>query len=217
MKDSQRAASPESMPRITAWSGIAAALIGVVGLFILGLFKPGYDPFISTISELGETGGANAGLASALFILIGLLEIAFAAGLYLGSGRGAAALVGSLLLAVHGLFDSIGSGIFPCDLGGLYESFSGQMHFIVSVVGLISLAPAPFFLWSSFVKEGRFSDGAAKAISALALLIGLAAVAFNLSFFTETLIGLSQRLLYYSYYAWVLVISLNALRGRRSD
>jgi hypothetical membrane protein len=203
------------MPLASAWSGIAVFLIGTVGFLILGFLKPGYDPLVNTVSELGEASGVNAGVASALFIVVGALEAVFAVGLFIGSKRSAAALVGMILLVVHGVFDSIGSGIFPCDAGGLYESFSGQMHFIVSVVGLVSLAPAPFFLWRSFVKEDRFAGGVIGILAVFAVLMGIGAVAFNVSFFTETLVGLTQRLIYYPYYIWTLLISLNVLFGRR--
>lgn len=193
--------------RIWVFSGIMAFIIETAGFLILGLFKPGYNPVLSTISELGEHGGVNAGTAAVLFILMGLLELIFAAGLYIRLRPSRIALAGSVFLAVNGIFDYIGSGIFPCDAGGVYESFSGQMHFYVSVIGMSVMIFPAFFFYAAFRKEQLIKESQLSLISAVLVLTG--AVLFNIAFFTGAAwLGLAQRILGYVYWGWIFLLVL---------
>jgi hypothetical membrane protein len=192
-------------------AGIAAFLVGVFGTIVLGFFKPGYDPLRSTISELGERGGANAAIASIGFIFIGLSLAVFAIGLYLRSKPSKPAFIGSILIAANGLSDYVGSGLFPCDAAGGYVSFSGQVHFIVSVIGMVVMIFPAFFYWRAFKKAGRRIETAATAIAAITVVI--AAVVFNIAFFSEAAwLGLAQRFICFAYLAWILVLSSRLVR-----
>lgn len=202
-----------SLFTIAAVAGMVGFGLETVGLTALGFFKPGYDPIRSTLSELGERGGANAGIASVVFILIGLAEVFLAVGLYVRSRPSKAAFAGSVLLAVNGIFDYIGSGIFPCDAGGRYESVSGQIHFLVSVIGMSVMVFPAFFLACAFRKGGR--RGHAKLSFAAAFVLLAGAVLFNYAFFTEAAwLGLAQRILDYSYWTWLFLLALGMLRKK---
>jgi hypothetical membrane protein len=203
----------DSIDAAAGWSGIAAFLLAVAGSAALGFMKSGYDPFISTISELGERGAPTAAAAALLFIAIGACEIVFSVGLCLRSRRKKAALWGSMFLIVNGLFDYIGSGLFPVDPGGAYESPSGRIHFLLSVIGMsVTILPA-FFYWRAFVAEERKAAGRATLIAAI--LIALAGIFFNFAFFTGRLVGLAQRALDYLYFAWILFLSIGLVARRR--
>jgi hypothetical membrane protein len=191
--------------RLAGAAGIAAFVIDIVGTTVLGFFKPGYDPIRATISELGERGGVNAPVASILFILIGLCEAVFAVGLYLRSKPSKPALIASILMAVNGLSDYVGSGIFPCDAGGRYDSPSGQAHFMVSVIGMAVMIFPAFFYWRAFKKEGRRFEASTTLVASVVVLV--AAVAFNVAFFGEAAwLGLAQRFLDFAYFAWILLL-----------
>lgn len=201
--------------RVAGAAGALGFALDLVGLSVLGFLKPGYDPVLSTISELGERGGAHASLASALFIAIGLAETLLAAGLYLRVRLSRAAFAGALCLAVNGLFDYVGSGIFPCDAGGRYESFSGKAHLVVSVVGMLAMIFPAFFFAFAFRKKGWKGEYAIAITAGFIILAG--AVLFNVAFFTESgWLGLAQRILGYSYWAWLLWLSLGLLRKKDS-
>jgi hypothetical protein len=192
--------------KLAGWSGIAAFLLAVPGTILLGFLKPGYDPISSTISELGERGSTLFLPAAALFIAIGLCEIVFAISLYLRSRPRKAALFGSILLMVNGLFDYVGSGVFPIDSGGGFESASGRIHFIVSVIGM-SVMPLPAFLyWRSFRAEGRASW--AKAARLASFIIAFAAALFIVAFAAERFVGLAQRILDFTYFSWILAAGI---------
>ncbi len=192
-----------SMTAVSAFFGIAAFLLDVVGTLVLGFLKPGYDPIAMTVSELGESGGANYLAAGVLFILTGICEVVFAVGLYARSNRKLPALIGALCIAGHGIFDQMGSGLFPCDLGGKYDSAFGQIHFAVSVIGVALILCAPFFVWRADKK---------RLTLAFAVIIAAGVGLFGVSFFTESFVGLTQRLFYWAYFLWILLLSVSLLR-----
>lgn len=208
---------PSRFISVAALAGIFGFALVIAGLSVLGVMKPGYDPALSTISELGESGGVNAGIASVFFILIGLAEVLLAIGLYLRNRPSKAALIGSVCLGVNGLFDYAGSGLFPCDAGGRYESVSGQVHFLVSVVGMVVMIFPAFFFAFAFRKKGRKAESVIALAAAFVILAG--AVLFNVAFFTEAgWLGLAQRILDYSYWGWLFLMALSMFgKGARGS
>jgi hypothetical protein len=189
--------------RISSVSGIIVFILGTAGYLLLGFLKPGYDPLVSTISELGENGGINSETARITFIITGCFEIIVAAGLFLKLKERISGALISISVATKGLFDSIGSGIFPCDYGGLYNSFSGKVHFMVSIIGVAVIIIIPFFFYQISSKNDCF-DLKIASISRIAITI--AAIIFTISFFSGVLIGLTQRILYYIYLLILLYI-----------
>lgn len=204
-----------------ALSGIAVFTIGIPGLMFMGFLKPGYDPFCHTVSKLGEFGGYNYRVVAFLFIISGIFEIIYAAGLMSALQRNLSSVTGTILLILHGVFDNIGSGIFPCDFGGLHESFSGQMHLLLAAIGMLALLIAPYFFWRAFYRDSRFSGRRLVNFTALIALIitgvviaGITAGAFKISFIAN-LAGLMQRSVYFPYYIWILVVSIKMLRDEQ--
>ena len=186
--------------------GVLTVLLAVPAPYILGLFKEGYNPLLLTISELGETGAPTAPAATELFAAIGVCEILFAVALALRFKLKAAALVGSIFMAVNGLFDYVGSAVFPSDAGGLFESPSGQMHFLVSVIGM-SVMIFPAFFYARAMKKEAMAKESRVAFAFACAIVGAAAI-FNLSFFTETLVGVAQRVVDLAYFGWILYVSI---------
>jgi hypothetical membrane protein len=196
-----------------ALCGILAFLLAVAGSLAIGFTIPGYDPIRSTISELGERGSPAFAIAGILFILIGICAAFFSAGLLSRSRKNKLALAGSVSLFANAVFDYIGSGIFPCDAGGAYVSISGQIHFIVSVIGMSVMVLPAFFYARVFKREGRALEGAVSLVAAIAIVV--AAVLFNIAFFTERNVGLFQRILDFTYFGWMLFISAAMLAPAR--
>jgi hypothetical protein len=195
-----------------AYAGLAAAFLAILGSFLLGFFKSGYNPVVMTISELGERGASTFVPAAALFIAIGICEMIFAVGLFLRHRKSKLALAGTILLCINGFSDYIGSGVFPVDQAGTYESFSGQMHFYVSVIGMVVMIFPAFFYWRVFKTEGKTSQSRLSLI--FALIIVAAAIVFNIAFFSGSLIGLAQRLLGGFYFLWIACLSAYMLARR---
>jgi len=202
----------KSIVALIAISGILAFVLAVLGTIALGALMPGYDPIRSTISEIGERGSPLFIPVAILINAIGAAEIVFAVGLARRSGMRKAALAGSAFLIANGLFDYIGSGVFTIDPGGSFETFSVQAHFIVSIAGMSVMVLPAFFYWRVFKAEGRAAP--ARITLAAAIVIVVAAVAFNAAFFTERLVGLAQRCLDFAYFAWILAVAVAALKGK---
>ena len=207
--------------RTAAISGFIVFFIGVIVFLILGFLKPGYDMLQKTVSELGESGGVNSAPARIFFIISGICEIVFAAGLYYKFRNDMAGRAGAISIAAMGLFDSIGSGVFPCDPGGTYVTFSGKVHYIVSVIGVLMIIVIPLFFRKAFWKERKISGNENAfdilKISTLYCVITVVNVLiFAVSFFSEILIGITQRLMYYTYYLWVLYVSIRLLMQKNA-
>ncbi|MHA1379011.1 MAG: DUF998 domain-containing protein [Candidatus Helarchaeota archaeon] len=197
--------------KILALFGIVIPILDVVVFYILGIFTPNYNPLTKTISELGEAGAPNAVVASIYFIISGIIFILFSIGLYHGINESKGSWLGPFLLAMEGGFDFIGSGVFPCDVGCVGQTFSGMMHLIVSLIGMLAIALAPFAIWRGLKKDENWI-GYEKFSLIIGILIVVMIGIFMISFVTHILVGLTQRILYYSYLAWILVMSIKLFR-----
>ena len=132
--------------KILALCGIIFVVFDVIMYNILAALRPGYNRLTDAISLLGAEGTSNADYASATFIMSGILTIFFAIGLHQVFDEENRNKKSLIFIILFGLFDSIGSGIFPCDAGCAGETPTGQMHMLVSLVGLISMCLALIFI-----------------------------------------------------------------------
>jgi apolipoprotein N-acyltransferase len=192
--------------RIVSLLGFMTVILAIPATYILGFFREGYDPLRMTISELGENGAPTAFAAAIIFAAVGLCETLFAAALAMRFKFKAAALLGSIFMAINGISDYIGSAIFPIDSGGLFESATGKMHYLVSVVGM-SVMIFPAFFYARVLKNEHMYKQSKNSML-LALAISVAALLFIAAFFTETLVGSAQRIIDLAYFGWILYISI---------
>ena len=141
----------------------------------------------------------------------GVLIILFSIGLYKGIQEANYSWIGPLILVLWGLFDSIGSSIFPCDPGCVGVTFTGKMHLVVSGIGMLLITTAPFFVWRSLKGEEKWQgyDTFTLIVWIIALLMfGV----FMYSYATGLLIGLIQRIAYLIYLSWILILSIKLLK-----
>lgn len=197
--------------KLLSFFGIILPIFDIMIFSILGAIRPGYNPLTQMISELGEVSAPNSTFASVYFIVGGILLILFAIGLYQGLKEIKGAWIGPFLLALDGVFDYIGSGVFPCDLGCTGQKFSGMMHLFVSLIGMVAMTLVPFFIWKSLKGEGKW-----QGYDKLSLIIGIIIVVmigvFMISFATNILTGLTQRILYYIYLSWIFIMAVKLFR-----
>ncbi len=213
------------VPVAGAVGGISAALYACVyvawaSLALTNGVPSGYNWVNATISELGVPGTPLAAPTAVMFIVTGALQLVFALGLYLsltrvsGSAKAPAgsfrlpALLGSLMIAAEGFFDSIGSGVFPAEPGGASQTAVGMIHFAVSVIGLAATVAAPFFLARAFrdhlkaIMLARVSFAAGLLFSVL-FVIGVIMAILELPG-----VGFAQRILYYTYFVWIFILAI---------
>jgi hypothetical protein len=121
------------------------------------------------------------------------------------------------LVAAFGLFDGIGSALFPCDPGCAGVTVTGKAHVLVSAIGTAALVPAPFFCWLGWRADQRWKtirrfswivQIAAILLLIFLLLARLKGVADYLNDFG----GLFQRLVYTVYYIWLVPVGVRMYR-----
>ncbi len=191
--------------------GMLVVIVDLVMYNLLAALRPGYDQLSKMISELGAAETSNANIASLSFIISGILMIFFAIGLYHGTKKEKNSWIGPLLLVIFGCFDSIGSGLFLCDPGCAGHTFSGQMHYIVSIIGMIAMVLVPFVLSKHFKKDEQWKEYD-KFSFVMGILTLLFSGMFVGTFLIEYLIGFFQRLLYYAFLSWILIIAIKLFK-----
>jgi hypothetical protein len=198
-----------------ALCGIIAAFMDIVIITILGELLPHYNPLEQTASELGATGGSYSVIISVWWLVYGLLIVAFAYGLNMGIVKaGAVWWMGMLLIAVFGVFDGIGSGVFQCDPGCLGKTLIGKLHLVVSVIGTSALLPAPFFVWLRMCHDERWRgyrtftitiQGVAIVLSILFLCVEIP----SCNGILKIKVGLLQRIFLSINYLWIVVLAVH--------
>ncbi len=212
MTDLKKILQSEKTMRFLAFCGlIFVFLIVVVVLIVLAAIRPGYNSLTQYGSELGESGAPNSEITSIIFFICGVLLIAFSLALYKGIQKAKGSWIGPLLVAIFGIFDSIGSAIFPCDPGCVGQTFTGMMHLVVSLIGMSAMALAPFFVRRSLKNDERW-----QGYQTFSLIIGILALVmigvFIVSSATEILIGLTQRIMFSLYLIWIFVFAVKLLQ-----
>lgn len=197
------------------FTGIAAAIVNTMLIIILDVITPGYNSIRQYVSEFGIIPGMTSVIVSVWWICFGLLLVLFAIGLnrsIVKSGR--AYWLGPLLIALYGLLDSVGSGIFPMDPPGAAETFSGIIHTLLSFLGITAIifSPLPFILrfkndphWNSLIPFAWFTQ----IFFGVIYLICLGAFS---GVFLADYIGLLQRIFIYGADFWIVVLSYYMLK-----
>lgn len=201
---------------------IAGLLAGVVGpaLFWLvvivdGLTKPGYDARTQTISELAL--GERGWVQSANFIVLGLLTVAFAAGLRYLFSVGRASVFGPPLIALFGL-GFVASGIFPTDQphgGATVMTTSGVIHDLAFLVLLVAIIAACFVFARRFRHDLNWRGYGLYSIIT-GFLVPLLLIAFVVQGQGAPVAGVSQRILVAVFVLWVELVALRALGLQRA-
>ncbi len=170
---------------------------------ILGAAWPEYDPRTHFISELAASDAPHPWAMVAAFLLLGVLVLIFARGLW-----GPLGVVVPALIGIFGA-GSIGSGIARCDPGCGGASFANQAHTIITYTGLGALTLATLALPFVVGRNRRWRTH--RIYSALTGL--LAAFIFLRGFERFGGIGVGQRLFVSLLFVWLIVLAVRLGRG----
>jgi hypothetical membrane protein len=170
---------------------------------LLGLLRPGYEPWRDAISELGERGAATALLWNlGGFGVVALLYAAYAIAVrgWFGSGwMFRLTVLQSIFIAA--------SGSFNCDAGCPPVPQSGTMlgHMISGLVYFAVTCVLPLVAWREFRDRSDWAPYARPS-----LLVGIALVALFVvgPLLGQDRVGIWQRTTLAVAYAWLIAVAL---------
>jgi hypothetical protein len=179
-------------------------------LYFLGRRYPGYNQFDDTISSLGASVSPVSNLISAWWIIIGIVFIVFAIGFRIVyKEKGKIAKIAAMLIAIYGLGEGIGSGLFKADHVGSTLTIMAKIHNILGGFGILAMLLLPLIMQRIFPKE---SYHAFYILSSVIFFIGvLTTILFLTRYIDNAMLivhsGLWQRLSLIDFYIYLLVIA----------
>jgi hypothetical protein len=206
---------------ILAFLACVIACVGdMLAVYFFGAFYPGYDHLTQPMSVLGGPGSPVARPASAWWVFVGVLFIAFAAGyrrVYISAGR--PYRIVSWLIAMYGAGEGIGSGLFPVSRVGGHLTPFGIVHDTLGVLGVLAVMALPLVLLRAFSREQN--PGMRHFSLAVAVSGTITVFLFNLSKVipgSDTIFsyqGLWQRAFVLIYYVYLMGIAYRMLQFNR--
>lgn len=202
--------------RVLAWSGIAAPLLRLGLILLLGALHADYSQSRDFISELGAPGAPFPAVMNLIGIaFVGLLLVVFSVPLWQSQPRGPLGTIGSLLLAVSGVA-FVAVGLLPCDNPGCaVGDFTAVMQGHI-VAGLIAMTAQTLAVTAFGLRW--FSGTGPRWYAATSLAFGLAALlALALLFGAGLRLpapGILQKAMQFSTDIWVFVSAVHLLRGK---
>ncbi len=194
--------------KMQALSGVLAPPLFLAAVYYMSLSRPGYSHVYNVISELGEAGSPTASTASITFIVTGLMIVFFGVGLHSMLSRGGHRAWTGAAVALYGLLDFVGSGVFPCDPGGASVTTTAAIHANLTVLGELACLAAPFLFLRD--TEGLEDWGGHRRVSLAAGAVFLVLAGFlqytlngHVPGEHDTPVGLAQRLLVAAYLTWI--------------
>ena len=137
--------------KVLAWCGVLAPIVFIVSLVIFSLLTPHYSNLTNAVSELGTLGAPSAFAWNILgFLLVGLLIIAYAWGMYLDLRHSIGGIVVPILVGISGI-GFAGLGLFP----GVYETYP----FVIGIPSVIYVFTGILVGWNLYHKVSNQLDG----------------------------------------------------------
>ncbi len=114
-----------------------------------------------------------------------------------------------------GLFDSIGSAVFPMDLAE--ETFSGMMHILVSFIGITAFVFSPLALLGRIKRDQSWRRLVSFAwiTQVFFWVVYIVCVLAFAEIYFDSYIGLLQRVFIYAGDIWLVVLGVKALKSLR--
>jgi len=201
-----------------AWITLAGSLCFVLTILMLHGVQPDLNPLDEAMSYYVH--GAYGWLLTVGLFMLGLGSLALTVALNRALGR-QLTRSGQVWLAVWGVGVLLGA-FFAADPPGQWDkppSISGSIHGLAAVLALVSFPVAALLLTRRLRADVRWSG-----LSAILLILALASagslVAFMLSLVPvlispgpPRLLGLTERILFAVYVAWISVVAVSLLRS----
>jgi hypothetical membrane protein len=197
--------------------GILASLVYVAADVLAAIRYPEYHSFTSrAISELMANGAPTERLVDPLFLLHGVLMIAFAVGIWMSSSRKSVHLTGALLLA-YAAIGFLGPTIFEMNVRGTGHSTADVLH--IALTGVLVL----FILASVGVGasiRGRWFRSYSYATLLVMVVFGVVTSFAMRGVGTGEAtpwVGTTERIDIGAFLLWVVVLAVSLLRAPLSE
>lgn len=205
-----------SYGRIAVATCFAACIGDFAVTFVIGFLHGHYDFINQSESYLGTDDSPVAVYMNIWGVLFTILFVVCAWALrrtILSSGRWATIAV--WLIAIYGIGEGMGSGLFPYNHVGAELTLSGKLHSLFSGIGVSALVALPYVLLK------LFPASAFPALHRLFLIVAISAPTFILLFLLSKdnalpYKGLWQRLFILDYYLLLMVLAWQALPGKNT-
>lgn len=116
----------------------------IMTIFLYDKYYPGFNPLKKTISSLGASNSTISDQISIWWIIMGMLLIFFAIGFKVAfKEKGRLASAASWLIALYGIGEGIGSGVFKLEKLAGSLTVSGIYHNILSGIGVLAILILP--------------------------------------------------------------------------
>ncbi len=186
-----------------------------IALYVFGRKYPGYCQVADSISSLGAAISPVSDQISTWWMILGSVFVVFALGFNkVYKERGKTVITATWLIAVYGLGEGLGSGLFKADHIGDSLTTSAMIHDTLGVSGNVSVLILPLVMRRIFPKE---EHRAFYIFSGVVLYVGIVTSLLFLSkhFGSNVIslyIGLWQRITLINFYIYFMVIATMMLK-----
>ena len=209
-----------TLNRWLAIGGMAASILFLPVIFVIGETRSGYSHVADHISQLSAAGVSDAWAQSTNFVVFGVLIAGLALGLHRGIDRDRPVL-GPVLVAIVGMSVGLGSAIFPEAQAGTPEGVVALLHDIAAVIGFAALAAAMLIAlprhfahnpqWAGLIVPSRWM-GSIATVLFIVFPLGV----WGIVPAVEPLEGLIQRLFAVNALVWFFLVSLRLFQTSRA-
>ncbi len=190
---------------------ITACLADLLILYTLGKKFPGYNQATDTLSRLGASVSPVSSVVSYWWVILGIVFILFGIGFAVRYRRkGKPSVIAALLIAIYGLGEGMGSGLFKADHVGGSLTFSAIIHNTVGGFGLAAILVLPLVIRRLFPKE---THRAFYIFSTVIFYVGIVSTLLFLTRYTGDNIlshykGIWQRVTLVNTYVYFVVMAI---------
>jgi hypothetical protein len=185
--------------RLAASAGVVGPAFWFTVMIVLGLTVPGYDTLTMPASALSLGGAGWVMIVN--FVLLGAVEMVFAAGLWRASKDSRAGRMGAALISFAGACTLI-AGPLVTDPDDALQTLHAQLHLAAVALAFTAVSAAAIV----FTRHHRDSRG----FAALSMLTALSVLPlFIVSEAAPPMLGLIQRVAVAIAFAWLTVLAVH--------
>ena len=200
------------MRLVLAAVGACGPLLFLAAVLVGGAINPGYSHLSNAVSELMQSGAANALPVQVLFSLSAVAMLTISAAMYLSPRGGWRLRTAGCLLAGYACIALLLATVFPMDPIGATATWGGTMH--LALVGVSAVLLVAAILIAGYTLDHHFGWGWFWPYS-IATVLAMAAGGIATPWLIATgipLLGLAERVTQFAYLQWLFMYAARTIR-----